>query len=253
MPRSSAARPATSSSTSVSRSRVVGIGLVELEHGELGVVARREPLVAEHPPDLEHLLEAADHEPLQVQLRCDPQVQVDVERVVVGHEGLGVGPAGDRVQHRRLDLDEAAVLEPSRSRLTIRLRSGQDLAGRARWPTGRPRARRKRVSTSVTPFHLSPKRPAGLGQQHPLAHLHRQLALAGAHHRAAWHRPSRPSDSFEKASNRRRQSSPGRRAGPGPTSRAGWRRPGGPGVARASPARRPTRRRRTPRRPPAPP
>ena len=38
--------------------RVVAVGLVELEHRELGVVAGRQPLVAEHPPDLEHLLEA---------------------------------------------------------------------------------------------------------------------------------------------------------------------------------------------------
>jgi hypothetical protein len=91
---------------------VVGVGLVELEHGELGVVAWRQPLVAEHAGDLEHLLETADGEPLQVQLGCDPQEQVEVEGVVVGAEGPGRGPTRDGMEHRGLDLDEPAVLEP---------------------------------------------------------------------------------------------------------------------------------------------
>ena len=94
-------------------SRVVGVGLVELEHGELGVVAGRQPLVAEHPGDLEDLLEAADHQPLEVQLGGDPQVQVDVEGVVVGDERPGRGPARDGVEDRRLHLDEAPVLQPA--------------------------------------------------------------------------------------------------------------------------------------------
>ncbi len=92
---------------------VVGVGLVELEHRELGVPPVAEPFVAEHPADLEHLLEAADDEPLEVQLGRDPQVHVHVERVVVGDERLGVRAAGDRVEDRRLDLDEPAVFEPA--------------------------------------------------------------------------------------------------------------------------------------------
>jgi hypothetical protein len=63
---------------------VVGIGRVELEHGELGVVARRQALVAEIAVDLEHALEAADHQALQVQLRRDAQEQVHVERCCGG-------------------------------------------------------------------------------------------------------------------------------------------------------------------------
>ena len=65
---------------------VVGERLVRLEHRELGVVAGVDALVAEHPADLEDPLEAADDEPLQVQLERDAQVGVDVERVVVGDE-----------------------------------------------------------------------------------------------------------------------------------------------------------------------
>ena len=92
---------------------VVGVGLVELEHRELGVVAGGDALVAEHPSDLEDLLEPAHHQPLEVELGGDAQVEVEVEGVVVGDEGLGQGAAGDGVEHRRLHLDEAPVLQPA--------------------------------------------------------------------------------------------------------------------------------------------
>ena len=70
-----------------------------------------EPLVAEHPTDLEHAVHAADDQPLEVQLEGDPQVQRHVEDVVVGDERAGVGTARVDVQHRRLDLDVAASVE----------------------------------------------------------------------------------------------------------------------------------------------
>ena len=88
---------------------VVGrVGLVELKHRELGVVARAEPLVPEVPVDLEHPLEAADDEPLEVELGGDAQEEAHVEGVVVGRERLRRGPARDRLHHRRLDLEEVA-------------------------------------------------------------------------------------------------------------------------------------------------
>ena len=61
------------------------------------------------------LLDAADAEPLEVQLRRDAQVQVDVVGVDVGDERAGVGAAVDGLQHRRLDLDEAALGEARRA------------------------------------------------------------------------------------------------------------------------------------------
>ena len=72
----------------------------------------RDALVAEAAPDLEHLVEPADHEALEVELGRHAQEEVDVERVVVGDERAGRGPAGDRVQQRRLHLDEALVPQP---------------------------------------------------------------------------------------------------------------------------------------------
>ena len=64
----------TSVSVMAITSRVVGEGLVQLEHRELGVVAGGQALVAEHPPDLEHPLQPADDQPLEVQLEGDAQV-----------------------------------------------------------------------------------------------------------------------------------------------------------------------------------
>ena len=90
---------------------VVGVGLVGLEHGELGVVLPGDALVAEDAADLVDAVVAADDEPLEVQLQRDAQEEVLVEGAVVRDEGRGGGAAGLRLQHRRLDLDEAAVVE----------------------------------------------------------------------------------------------------------------------------------------------
>ncbi len=88
---------------------VVGVRGVELEHRELGVVPRAHAFVAEVAVDLEHALEAADDEPLQVELRRDAQEHRHVERVVMRRERLRGRAAGDRMQHRRLDLEEAVA------------------------------------------------------------------------------------------------------------------------------------------------
>jgi hypothetical protein len=108
VPMASRAAWVISSSVMSITSLYVAERLVELHHRELGVVARRDALVAEDAPDLEHPLHPADDQPLEVQLERDAQVQLHVERVVVGGERAGVGAAGLGVQHRGLDLDEAA-------------------------------------------------------------------------------------------------------------------------------------------------
>ena len=88
---------------------VIGVGLVELHHGEFGIVARAESFVAKIAVDLEHLLEAADHQTLQIQLRRDAQEQLHVQCIVVRGEGLGGGAARNRVHHRRFHFKEAVV------------------------------------------------------------------------------------------------------------------------------------------------
>ena len=85
---------------------VIGMGLIGLQQGELGVVAEVHAFVAERPAQFEHPLDPADAQPLEVQLRRDPQVQVQVVGVDVGLERPGVGPAVDALQDRGLDLQE---------------------------------------------------------------------------------------------------------------------------------------------------
>ena len=159
---------------------VVGIGLVQLEHRELGIPPVAETLVAEHPPDLEHLLHAPDDKPLQIELRRDAQVHIHVERVVMGHERLGGCPAGDRVKDRCLDLDEVARFEEAAD-LAHHLRTQQQREpGLVRDPqvdVPLPVAR-VRVGDAVP---LVGELSFGFGQQRPLVDLHRQLAALGRH------------------------------------------------------------------------
>ena len=90
---------------------VVRVCLVELDGRELRVVAGRQALVAEAAVDLVYALEAADHQPLQVQLRRDAQVEIGIQCVVVRHERPGGRTAGDRVHHRRLDFEVSPFVE----------------------------------------------------------------------------------------------------------------------------------------------
>ena len=61
-PVSACAAPRIRFSVSVIRSRGTGVGLIELEHRELGVVPRRQAFVAEHAVQLVDALEAADEQ-----------------------------------------------------------------------------------------------------------------------------------------------------------------------------------------------
>ena len=96
---------------------IIPIGLVELEHRELGVVPRRDALVTEIAVDLENFLESADHQPLQIELRRDAQVQVHVQRVVMRAKRPRRGAARDGLHHRRFDLEVIARDEELAHRL----------------------------------------------------------------------------------------------------------------------------------------
>ena len=90
---------------------VVGVGLVELEHGEFGIVARGDAFVAEVAIDLVYTLEASYDQALEVELGRDAQVEVDVERVVMRDERPGDGAAGDGLHHGGFNFDVAARVE----------------------------------------------------------------------------------------------------------------------------------------------
>ena len=64
------------------------------------------PFVAEVAVDLEDPLEAADHQPLQIELRGDAQEELHIQGIVMGHEGPGRRAAGDRLHHRCFHFEE---------------------------------------------------------------------------------------------------------------------------------------------------
>jgi hypothetical protein len=96
---------------------VVRVGLVALEHRELGVVARGEPLVAEHPA----ISNTRGMPPATRRLRYSSgamrRYRSVSQRVVVGDERLGERAAGDGVQDGGLDLDVAPLDELGAQRL----------------------------------------------------------------------------------------------------------------------------------------
>ncbi len=163
---------------------VVGVGPVQLEHRELGVVAGRHPLVAEHPADLEDPLHAAHDQALEVQLGGDAQVEVGIERLVAGDEGACHRPAGDRVQHRRLDLGEARVCQAAAQR-------GHDLGALGEAVAalgGDPEVEVAPAEAHVGIGEAVPLVGEGMlggRQQRPVIDAHRQLAAAGGHDDAA--------------------------------------------------------------------
>ena len=89
----------------------IGVGLIELDSRELGVVLGVHALVAEDTADLIHALHAADDQALEGQLGRDAHVHVDIERIVVGDEGSCRRAAGDGVEDGRLDLDIAHIVQ----------------------------------------------------------------------------------------------------------------------------------------------
>ena len=115
---------------------VVHVGPVQLHHGELGVVDQRDALVAEVLADLEDAIESSHQQPLEIQLGRDAQVEVGVERVVVGHERAGQGPTGQGLQNGGLHLDE-----PLRLQIAAH---GRDQLAASRAAAKRPRGWRSR-------------------------------------------------------------------------------------------------------------
>src|SRR3546814_17216615 len=88
---------------------IVRVRLVELQHREFGIVARRESFITEVAVDLVNLLETANDQSLEEQFRRDAQIQIAIERVVMCHERPRRRAASDRLQHRRLDFDETEI------------------------------------------------------------------------------------------------------------------------------------------------
>ena len=112
----------------VHQAAIIRVGLIELQHGELGVVPRGDAFVAEVAVDLVDPLQAAHHQPLQIQLRRDAQVEVDIQRVVMRDKRTRRGAAVERLHHGRFHFDEAAASSCRRSEAMMLRARHEDLA-----------------------------------------------------------------------------------------------------------------------------
>ena len=90
---------------------IVRISLIKLQHRELRIVLRRDPLIAEVPVNLVDTIHPANYQPLEIQLGRDAQEQIQIERIVMGRERLRRRAAGDWLHHRRLDLEIATLVK----------------------------------------------------------------------------------------------------------------------------------------------
>ena len=90
---------------------VVPVGAVIFEEREVGKVRRVEAFVAEAARELVHALEPARDRALEVRFGRDPQVHVDVERVVVGDERPRQRAARLVGQHRRVYFHKAVFVK----------------------------------------------------------------------------------------------------------------------------------------------
>ena len=157
---------------------VVGIGLIDLHRGEFGVVAGADPLIAEDPAQFVDTLKATDHKALEVQLRGNPQGEGQIERVVVGLKGTGIGTTGFALEHRRFDLEKLAIVQPAADATHQPGPTAEGFAGVRRHD-------QIQITLAVALLHIGQPVPLvrqglqRLAQHAPVAHLHRQLASIG--------------------------------------------------------------------------
>ena len=69
------------------------------------------PFVPEYPAQFVHPFQTAHHQTLQIQFRSNPEIQVDVQGIVMGDEGPCSGAPRDGVQHRGLHFQVALVVQ----------------------------------------------------------------------------------------------------------------------------------------------
>ena len=162
---------------------VVGVRLVGLQQREFRVVAEVDALVAKRPTELEHALHTADEKPLEVQLRRDAQIQVEVVGVDVSEKRARVGAAVYLLQHRSLDL-EKTLAQQRFSDCTQHLAACRDEVARL--------AVDRQVDVAGTDtglwvgeaLPLVRQRSQALADQPPVGHDQRARAVLAVSHRA---------------------------------------------------------------------
>ena len=160
-------------------------------------------------------------QPLEVELGRDPQVEVAVERVVVGGEGPGQGAAVERLQDRRLDLDEAALVEPA-AHLADRPARGREEAAALLVGDQVELAVAVAGLDVLEAVELVGRRPQALGEQRQRSIAQRELAAPGRQRRPLDADDVAEVEVDERARRLRRRARPrGRAAGSGRCRRRG--------------------------------
>ncbi len=90
---------------------VVGVGLIELQHGEFRIMGPVHALVPEVVADLVDPFQPAHQQSLEIQLVRDAEVERHIQRIVMGDERARRRTAIERLQNRRLDLQKAEFVE----------------------------------------------------------------------------------------------------------------------------------------------
>ena len=145
---------------------------------------RRDALVAEVAVDLVHPVHASDGQPLEEQLGRDAQVELQIERIVMGEKGPRGRSCRNQLQHRRLDLDEAAAIEELANAAHDRRAGLEDLT---RFGVGD----QVEIALAITGLQVGEtvpllrQRAQGLGEQNELCGEQSELAGARAQEAAA--------------------------------------------------------------------
>src|SRR5262249_51093007 len=140
---------------------------------------RGEAFVAEVAVNFVDALETADDQAFEVELRSDAEVEVEIERVVVGDEGARGGAAIDRLHHRRFDLDEALRFE-------LTAQGGDDPRSGDKYFARLGVGNKIEVTLAIADFYVLEAMPLlghgeqRLGEELELLGVDRKLARAGA-------------------------------------------------------------------------
>ncbi len=90
---------------------VIRIRLIEFYTGKFGIVANIHTLVSEVSADLIHSFHAAHDQPFQIKFRCDAQVHIQIQRIVMRDKRPCRRAAGDRIEHRGFHLNESVAVQ----------------------------------------------------------------------------------------------------------------------------------------------
>ncbi len=91
----------------------ISVGLIDLEHGELGIMLAGEAFISEVPVQFIDLLESTDQEPFQIELRSDPEIHLTIERGIECLKRPRRRAARDHLHHRSLHFKKTPLFQKS--------------------------------------------------------------------------------------------------------------------------------------------